>query len=139
MVTVRDVPAQEFIGRLAEELKKEEPMQPHKLSTMVKSGSCAERPPQQPDFWYLRSAAILRKVYLSGPIGTQRLRTVYGDRKRRGHKPAHHRPAGGKFIRLMLQQLEKTGYIQKTDKPVKGRAITPKGQKFLDSLAKSMS
>ena len=55
-----------------------------------------------------------------------------------GHKPAHHRPAGGKFIRLMLQQLEKEGLVKKVETPKKGRVITPKGQKFLDSLSRDL-
>jgi small subunit ribosomal protein S19e len=137
MVNVRETPPSKLIHAVAEELKKSSIIKPHHLASYAKSGVCSERPPAQPDFWWIRSAAILRKVYLSPrPVGVQRLRNVYGTKKRRGHKPAHHRKAGGKFIRLMLQQLEKEGYIKKVDKPSKGRVITPKGQGLLDRISK---
>ena len=107
MLTPKDVDHIKFVRAVAEELKKNENVKPHALAGFVKSGVNAERPPEQKDFWFLRSAAILRKAYTRGPVGVSRLRTAFGSRKRRGHKPAHHAPAGGKFIRMMLQQLEK--------------------------------
>lgn len=135
---IREVPADKLISKVAEKLKKIESIKPHPQSVYIKSGVCAERPPVQPDFWYIRSAALLRRIALRGPVGVQRLRTVFGSRKRRGHKPAHHRPVGGKFIRLMLQQLEQAGFIKKVEKPRKGRVLTPKGQAFLDRISKEM-
>jgi len=130
-----NVPPQKLIGRLSEELKKNENIKPPEWSKFVKTGVSSERPPLQEDWWFLRSAAVLRKVYLNGPIGTQRLRTAFGGRRRRGHKPPHHSKAGGKIIRLILQQLENAGYIKKIEKPKKGRIITPKGQKLLSKMA----
>jgi len=135
MPTAREVPAQKLIAAIAEHLKKIDAIKPHPAAGFVKSGVCAERPPEQPDFWYLRSAAILRKIYLTGPVGVRKLRTAYGSKRRRGHKPPHHRKAGGKFIRLMLQQLEKAGLVKNVEKPAKGRIITPKGQALLDKIA----
>lgn len=135
---IKEVPPQKLISKLADELKKIESIKPPPQAAFIKSGVCAERPPAQPDFWYLRSAAILRRIALKGPVGVQRLRTVFGGRKRRGHKPAHHRPAGGKFIRLMLQQLESAGFISKVEKPRKGRALTAKGQAFLDKVLRGI-
>jgi small subunit ribosomal protein S19e len=122
------------IKKLADHLKKDESIKQPEWSSFIKTGVNAERPPVQKDWWYLRSAAILRRIYLRGPVGTQRLRTVFGSRKRRGHKPAHHRKAGGKIIRTMLQQLEKSGYIQQIERPKKGRVVTPKGQKLIDKM-----
>ena len=136
MITPKDIEPTKFIKALAEELKKNESIKPHALAGIVKSGVCTERPPSQKDFWYLRSAAILRKIYTKGPVGVSRLRTAFGGRKRGTHKPAHHRKTGGKFIRLMLQQLEKAGFVQKIQKPVFGRNLTPAGQKLLDKTAK---
>ena len=138
MATTREVSPQKLITAAAEHLKKVETVNPHPSSAFVKSGVYADRPPIQQDFWYLRSAAILRKIYLGGPVGTQRLRTAFGGRHRRGHKPAHHAKAGGKFIRQMLQQLDKAGLTKQVDKPRKGRIITPKGQKFLDKIATTL-
>ncbi len=137
-MSVKEVPPSKLIEKVKEELKKNENIQPPDWAKFVKTGVCSERPPIQKDWWFIRAAAILRKVYLNGPIGVQRLRTAFGGRRRRGHKPAHHRKAGGKIIRLILQQLEKAGYIKKVEKPKKGRVITPKGQAFLDRIAKEI-
>jgi len=135
---MRNVTPNKLIKRVSEKLKKNGNIKPPDWSRYVKTGASTERPPLQDDWWFLRSAAILRKIYIYGPVGTQRLRTAFGGRRRRGHKPPHHRKAGGKIIRLMLQQLEKSGYIQKTEKPKKGKIITPKGQKLLSKMAREI-
>ena len=134
-MTMRDVAPQKLIQKLSEELKKNENIKPPEWSKYVKTGASTERPPLQDDWWFLRSAAVLRKVYINGPVGTQRLRTAFGGRRRRGHKGAHHKKAGGKIIRLILQQLENAGYIKKIEKPKKGRIITSKGQMILSKAA----
>jgi small subunit ribosomal protein S19e len=136
MVGVRDVPAQKFIERLKEELKKFKEISPPTWAKFVKSGVHKERPPEQLDFWYIRSAAILRRIYLDGPVGVERLRTYFGGRKRRGRRPARFRKASGAIIRKILQQLEAAGLVEKKKG---GRAITPKGQSFLDRIAYEMS
>ena len=135
---MKDVSPQKLIEKLSEELKKNENIQPPEWSKYVKTGASAERPPQQSDWWFLRTAAILRKTYLNGPVGVERLRTAFGDRRRRGHKPPHHVKSGGKIIRLIFQQLEKAGYVQKVEKPKKGRVVTPKGQKLLSKASKEI-
>lgn len=135
---MKDVSPQKLIEKLSEELKKNENIKPPEWSKYVKTGVSEERPPLQKDWWFLRTAAVLRKIYLHGPVGVQRLRTAFGGRRRRGHKPAHHRKAGGKIIRLILQQLEKSGYVQKVEKPRKGRIITSKGQRILNKVSKEI-
>ena len=132
---MKDAPTQKLILRLSEELKKNENIKPPEWSKYVKTGVSEERPPTQPDWWFLRSAALLRKIYINGPVGVQRLRNAFGGRRRRGHKPAHHKKAGGKAIRLMLQQLETAGLVKKVEKPKRGRIATPKGQKMLNKIA----
>ena len=132
MVSVREVDPQKFINLLKEELKKVEAIKPPEWSFFVKSSPGAERPPEQPDFWYIRAASILRRIYIDGPVGVSRLRTYYGKLKNRGRKPNRTKKASGKIIRLILQQLEKAGFVEKVKG---GRRITPKGQSFLDSIA----
>jgi len=136
MVTVREVPAEKFMEKLKEELKKVEEISPPSWVAFAKSGSHRERPPQQKDFWHTRTAALLRRIYLDGPIGVERLRVYYGGRRRRGHKPARFRKSSGNITRKILQQLEKAGFIEKVKK---GRKITSKGQKFLDKIAYEVS
>ncbi len=138
MVTVYDVEPNLFIEELAKELEKE--IQMPEWAKFVKTGHGRERPPLQDNWWYLRAAAILRQIYIHGPIGVSRLRTRFGNRKNRGHAPEKHAKASGKIIRTILQQLEEKGYIKhveiKKGKNVyKGRVVTEKGKSFLDKLA----
>ena len=137
---MRDVPVQKLIENLSEELKKNENISPPDWSRFVKTGVSSERPPMQKDWWFLRSAAILRRVHEDGPLGVSKLRTAFGGRTKMQHgkKTSHHRKAGGKVIRLILQQLEKAGFIQKVEKPRRGRVITPKGQKLLAKVTKEI-
>jgi small subunit ribosomal protein S19e len=76
----------------------------------------------------------LYRVFKDGPVGTESLRTYYGGRKSRGSKPHRHYKAGGKIIRMALQQLEKSKLIA-TSK-TGGRMITPAGQKYLNAMSK---
>lgn len=136
MVTAKEVAAAKLIERAKEEVKKFPEVKPPKWSKFAKSSVSRERPPSQPDFWYIRASSILRRVYLDGPIGVQRLRTFYGGRKRKGTEPAHFRKGSGSVIRKILQQLESAGLVEKTES---GRKITNKGRKFLDKMAYEVS
>lgn len=133
-MTVYDVPANALIERLTEYIKGNiREIKPPEWAAYVKTGSHVERPPQDPDWWYVRSASMLRKLYLKGPIGVSRLRKEYGGRKLRGAKPAHFGRAGGAIIRHVLQQLEDAGLVAKEDR--KGRVISPKGRSLLDAMS----
>ncbi|MCD6264322.1 30S ribosomal protein S19e [Candidatus Bathyarchaeota archaeon] len=134
MTTVYDVPADVLIERVATYFKVNvEEIRPPEWAAYVKTGSHVERPPQNPDWWYIRCASLLRKLYLNGPIGVSRLRKMYGGRKRRGTRPEHFRKAGGSIIRHALQQLEKAGFVTKKDR--EGRVLTPRGRSLLDAMA----
>ena len=134
MVNVRYVPPQVFIEELARYLKENvKEVRPPEWANFVKTGSHKERVPDDPDWWYKRCASLLRKLYLHGPVGVERLRTAYGGRKDLGLKREHFRKAGGAIIRKGLQQLEAAGLVKKVDG--KGRMLTPKGYSLLDSLA----
>ncbi|MFH1631262.1 MAG: 30S ribosomal protein S19e [Candidatus Aenigmatarchaeota archaeon] len=135
MVSARDVSISELIIKAAGELENKITMPD--WAKFVKTGVNRERPPEQKNWWYLRSAAVLRKVYMEGPVGVSRLRTFYGGLHRRGHKPAHYAKGSGKVIRVVLQDLERAGLLEKVNKPKKGRVVTREGQKFLDKVAKS--
>ena len=82
MTTVYDVPADLLIKRVAEKLKSM--VKPPEWAKYVKTGVHKQRAPEQEDWWYIRLASILRRVYIDGPVGIERLRTYYGGRKRRG-------------------------------------------------------
>ncbi len=137
MVTVRDVPADKLINSLKEKLKQVKEVQPLPWSYFVKSGVHRQRPPEQEDFWYIRTASVLRRIYLDGSVGTERLKSYFGGRKKRGVKPARFRKASGNMIRKILQQLGTAGLIEKVDR--KGRRVTNKGQKLLNNTAYEVS
>ena len=133
MAKVYDVPADELIAKLAEHLKNDKKIQAPAWSPFVKTGSHAQRIPQNRDWWYTRCASLLRKIYLHGPLGVADLTVAYGGRKKVGYNLAHHRDAGGAIVRKALQQLEASGYIVKVHG--KGRIISSEGMKKLDRLA----
>jgi small subunit ribosomal protein S19e len=133
---VREVQAAALIKLVGEELKKLKELEPPAWSHFVKTGVHKERPPEQPDWWYTRAASVLRRLYIDGPVGVSRLRTCYGGRKNLGQAPEHFRRAGGKIIRVVLQQLENAGLTMKVGG--KGRKLTPKGLEILDRMAKQV-
>ena len=101
----------------------------------VKTGSHAERPPENPDWWYTRAASLLRKLYLHGPVGLSDLERVYGGSKALAYFPKHHRDASGSPVRKALQQLEQAELVAKTPK---GRVLTAKGRAMLDKASKEI-
>jgi small subunit ribosomal protein S19e len=137
MSLINDVNPNELITKTAEELKKNNAMKPPVWAAFCKTGTHKERPPADPDWWYTRSAAILRTTALMGPIGVSKLRTKYGGRKNCGHQPDRFYRASGNIIRKVFQQLEAAKLIQQVKKEVKtkGRIITPQGQSLLDKIA----
>jgi small subunit ribosomal protein S19e len=139
MAYALDVNPEKLIEKAAFQLKAEKKIVPPQWAGYVKTGVHAERPPIDSNWWYMRTAAILRSVYKLGPIGTSKLRTKYGGRKNRGNKPEHFYKGGGAIIRTALQQLEEAGLVKQASAGVhKGRVMTPKGKAFLDNLSTSL-
>ncbi len=137
MTTPYDVPATQFIEKLAKYLKENiDEVQPPAWASLAKTGTHVEKQPQNPNWWYIRSASILRKVYVHGFIGLEKLRAEYGGRKDFGVKPEHAVKAGGSHIRKVLQQLEAASLVQ-TARP-QGRKMTPKGRKLLQEVAEDL-
>jgi len=133
MTTVYDVPPGLLIERLKAQLEKEGKISPPEWSRFARTGVHTEKAPVQPDWWFRRVAAVLRKVYLHGPVGSTRLAAEFGGRRADGSAPAHPRRGSRSVAREAMQQLESLGYLSKAEK--KGRTITPAGRKLLDHLA----
>ena len=125
---------EEFIPKLAEALKQMPEFETPEWAEFAKTGSSRERPPTDYDFWYIRAASILRQLYIRGVVGVGKLRTRYGSKKNRGGKPSQFKKAGGKIIRVILQQAEKAGLVEKMDRLQHGRRLTQKGRDFLDAI-----
>ena len=126
-----------FIEKLAKYLRENfDEVQPPAWASVAKTGSHVEKQPQNPNWWYVRGASILRKVYIHGPIGIEKLRSDYGGRKDFGTKPEHAVKAAGSNIRILLQQLEVAGLVQKENS--KGRIVAPKGRKIMQEIAEDL-
>lgn len=134
---IYDVNQQELVLEISKTLKEKELVAMPEWANFIKTGSHRETMPKNPDWWYIRSASILRFVMKSGPVGVSKLRTRYGGRKNRGFKPDRFVRAGGKVLRVILQQLEKSGLVKQAQvESHKGREVTPKGASIIAIAAK---
>merc|ERR1711977_811475 len=106
-VTVKDVPADEFIKSAAEFLKRQPKFDVPKYHDIVKTGTIKEFAPYDEDWFYVRSASILRKVYLA--------------------------TASGAIIRKAMLELEKLEMMEHCSDG--GRIITSKGRAEMDRIA----
>ena len=140
MVSIYELDAQEYNLRLAEALKKISEFKEPEWLAFVKSSPSKERPIEDVNFWHKRAASILKQIYKKKIVGVNRLRTKYGSKKNRGFKPERFQRAGGKIIRVILQQSDKAGFTEiakdirgvREKKP--GRQLTQKGKEFMEAI-----
>ncbi|HVL47400.1 MAG TPA: 30S ribosomal protein S19e [Candidatus Thermoplasmatota archaeon] len=133
MTTVQDVPAEPLIRNAAGKLKAIPSVKAPEWSAFVTTGIHREKPPVDKEWWHTRVAAVLRKVYLEGPIGTERLRAHFGGARDRGAKPNRAKAGSGSIAREALQQLEAAGLVENVKG--EGRRVTAKGRSFMDNAA----
>ncbi|MCY0859429.1 MAG: 30S ribosomal protein S19e [Sulfolobaceae archaeon] len=134
MITAKMVPADILIKRLAEYLKNNvDSIKPPEWTLFAKTASYNERVPDDPEnWWYIRAASLMRKLYVKGPFGVETSRTIYSSSKRRGSRPPKTVKAPGHAARLIFQQLEKSGLVIKTKR---GRLLSSKGRALVDKLS----
>jgi len=136
MTDIRTIESGKYNVLLAEALKKVPEIEKPEWVEFVKTSTHKKRPTFESDFWYKRTASILRQIYVRGTVGVERLRTRYGGRKNRGQKPPEFRKSGGKIIRTILQQVESAGFVEKIKDKKSGRTLTKEGKEFLENLVK---
>ena len=136
MAHPNDVPPALLLPQLATELKNRQAVVPPAWSTFVKTGVHKQRAPVQPDWWYLRSASVLRKIYVQGYIGVARLSAEYGGKRDRGSAPYHAYAGSRSILREIVHQLEKSGLVQPYK--TRGRRLSPEGEKLLASVSKGI-
>lgn len=109
----------------------------------MKTSQSNELPPQNPDWFYVRAAAVARHVYLRKSVGVGRLAKAHGSPKNRGSRPNHHVDSSRAVDRKVLQALEKLGIVEKLEDDEEGgsgkggRRITQAGQRDLDRIAQT--
>ncbi len=133
MVTVYDVPPERLIDEISKKLKETKEVVEPDWAPFVKTGMHKEKAPLQAHWWFTRVSAILRSVYIEGPIGISRLRGKYGGSQDRGSKPYKAVKGSGAIVRTALKQLEAAGLVKKDNH--KGRIVTPEGRSLLDNTA----
>ncbi len=134
MPTPYDIPPQIYIRKLAQYLKDNlDQITPPSWAPFAKTSTHTTKPPQDPNWWYVRAASLLRKTYIMAPIGTERLRAQYSGRSDQGTRPEHVKKGSGGIIRKIFQQLETAGLVE-TAKG-KGRILTSEGRRLMDTIA----
>ena len=133
MTMVYDVPAQALIDTVAKQLQQTKSVTPPEWSKFARTGVHTENPPENSNWWFIRCAAIMRKVYVKDRIGIERLRAEFGGFRDRGSKPDKAVRGSGSVARVALQQLEAAGYLSKVKG--KGRMLTGKGRSLLDNAS----
>lgn len=137
MTTLYDAPAEELIEALKDVLAEEDAVEEPEWMEYVKSGADRELPPEQEDFWMRRTASLLRKVAIDGPVGIGSLQVEYGSSKQGSNRyrvrPNRQSESSGKIIRTALQQLEEAGYVDRAEG--EGRVVTSDGHRLLDETA----
>ena len=140
MATIYDVPVNELIECVAQELSKTGAVTPPPWAAYVKTGCSKQRPPTRDDWWQVRAAAVLRKISVQGPIGVSKLRGHFRGKKNMGMAPERVYKGSGAVIRKILQQLDLAGLTRHTKIGVhSGRIITPKGISILDKKATQLA
>ena len=132
-VTLRDVAADKFISAYAEVLKNNDKFIVPKWVDLVKTGVHKELAPYDPDWYFVRAAAVARKIYLRQGTGVGALKKRFGGAYRRGAAPEKHQDAAGGIIRNILLTLDDLKITEKM--PQGGRKVTRIGQQALDLVA----
>ena len=106
----------------------------------VKCSYANELSPLDPDWFFVKAAAIIRQVYKSKSktLGIGSLKVQFGKRQRRGVNTNVRSNAGGKIIRDIVRQLKSISYVENyasTDGVTMGLLVTRTGKAQLDKIA----
>merc|ERR1712167_17526 len=144
-VTVKDVPAAEFIEAFARHLKKGNKIKMPEWVTYYKTACFKDLAPYDPDWLYIRAASIAYQLYMRGKVGVNTLRKHYSGKHRRGTRTEHSRLTAGKCIRYCLLELERAQFVGKMqfenndgNLTTHGKALTKKGTTDMDRIAASI-
>eukprot|EP00913_Durusdinium_trenchii_P034498 g32274.t1 len=131
IVTVKDVEPEKFISAFSQHLKRQGRFELPKWADVVKTSKARELPPSDPDWLYVRTASMVRKIYIRKGMGVGAFRKVYGSQQRRGTCTNVFTKSSGKIARYILQQLEEMGLVEQDEEG--GRMIT-KDRASFDAL-----
>ena len=104
-VTVKDVTSHDFVIAYAAHLKRIGKIEVPKWHELVKTGTSRELAPYDPDWYYIRAAAIARRVYLRGGIGVGAFKRIFGGKINRGTRPETFQTGSGSVCRHILKEV----------------------------------
>ncbi|WWD18164.1 hypothetical protein CI109_102613 [Kwoniella shandongensis] len=133
MPGVRDISAESFIKAYSSHLKRSGKLEIPTWVDIVKTGPQKELAPYDPDWFYVRAAAVARHIYLRKHVGVGALAKLHGSKNRRGTRPTHHRDSATGVQRTVVQSLEKIGVLEAAADG--GRKISQDGMRDLDRIA----
>ncbi|KAK3914804.1 40S ribosomal protein S19a [Frankliniella fusca] len=131
-VTLKDVDQHHFVKAFSAFLKKTGKMKCPDWVDLIKSARYKELAPYDPDWFYVRCAALIRHIYFRSPVGVGAVTKIFGGRKSNGVRPSHYCRGAGGVARKALQALEQLKLIEKGDG---GRRLTVQGRRDLDRIA----
>lgn len=143
---VEEVCPVKLIEKLSSALKEEKKVSRPAEADYIKTGHGKENAPEDPNWYYIRAASILRKLYmeevknpakLKHGFGTLWFARVYSTSKNNGHKPSHTVTGSKSLVRGILQGLEKSMLVARVQKG--GRRLTPTGKAYIESIASKTS
>jgi len=136
-VSVKDVDQHEFVRQVAAFLKKTNKVKVPEWADLVKLAKFKELAPIDSDWYFVRTASIVRHLYFRSPAGVGAFTKVYGGRKSNGTRPSHFCRGGKSVNRKALQTLEAIKWVEKGEDG-RGRALSKQGRKDLDRIASQM-
>ncbi|ENN71397.1 40S ribosomal protein S19 [Dendroctonus ponderosae] len=132
-VTLKDVDQHKFVKAFGQFLKKTGKLRVPEWVDLVKTSRAKELAPYDPDWYYVRCAAVIRHIYHRSPVGVGSITKIFGTRKRNGTKPSHFCRSAGSIGRKSLQSLEALKLIEKSGDG--GRKLTQQGRRDVDRIA----
>uniref|UniRef100_A0A182PJA5 Uncharacterized protein n=1 Tax=Anopheles epiroticus TaxID=199890 RepID=A0A182PJA5_9DIPT len=136
-ITVKDVDQDKVVEGVALFLKKSGKLKVPEYVDLIKTAKFKELAPTDPDWFYVRCASILRRLYHKSPAGIGSICRFYGGRQRHGVRPSHFCRADGSATRKAVQALEAIKLIERHSDG--GRKLSSQGQRDLDRIAAQIS
>ncbi|KAH9599047.1 Ribosomal protein S19e [Trypanosoma melophagium] len=131
--TLKDVRPWRWVKMCSRHFKREGRLFVPNCVEIVKTSHGRERAPQNPDWYYIRCAAVLRAVYMRPGVGYGGLSKRFGAKKNRGSRPEITTRASRGLLHWACKSLVKLGLIEKCEES--GHRITKAGRKVVDSIA----
>ena len=131
--TLRDVRPLRWVKAMAQHLKQEGKLFVPNCTEFMKTSHGRERAPQNPDWYFIRCASVLRAIYVRPGTGYGGMSKRFGIKKNRGSQPEITTRAARGLLHWCCRSLEGLKLIAKGKES--GRVITKEGRKKSDTIA----